>query len=111
VTILRYQTYVAATKVLITLDRDCGSEVSCRKLASPEKAKAGAVPSDDSFWFDHQEDSGPAGPKAAEGRPEESIQLVSDRTRSFAFKHRDLPSEGEDFESRVTPTAKDDSER
>jgi hypothetical protein len=37
---------------------------------SPVKAKAGAVPSDDSFWFDNQEDIGPSGPKAAERDPE-----------------------------------------
>jgi hypothetical protein len=51
------------------------------------------------------------GPKAAERGPEESIQPVNDGARTFAFEHRNLLSEGEDFESCITPTAKENSER
>ena len=39
--------------------------------------------------------------------PKESVQPVNDWTRPLALEHRDLLSEGEDFESSITPTAKE----
>jgi hypothetical protein len=69
------------------------------------------VPADYGLRLYDDENVRPARPKAAESGPEESAQLVNDGTRSFAFEHRDLLSEGEDFESRITPTAKENSKR
>jgi hypothetical protein len=47
----------------------------------------------------------------AQGIPKESVQPVQGWARPFAFEHGDLLSEGQDFESRITPTAKENSER
>src|SRR5215472_16140798 len=47
----------------------------------------------------------------AQGIPKESVEPVQGWTRPFAFEHRDLLSEGQDFESRITPTAKENPER
>src|SRR5215469_5596000 len=47
----------------------------------------------------------------AQGIPKESVQPVQGWTRPFAFEHRDLLSEGQDFESCITPTAKENPER
>jgi hypothetical protein len=68
---------------------------------APEEAKAGAVPSDDSFWFDYQEDSRPAGPKAAESSPEQPVEGVQGWPRSPAFEHGHLLAEGQDFQGRI----------
>jgi hypothetical protein len=48
--------------------------------------------------------------KAAEGRPEESVQRVQYWPRPFAFEHGDLLSEGEDFEGGIASTAEEDSD-
>jgi hypothetical protein len=69
------------------------------------------VPADDGLRLHDDENVRPAGSKAAESSPEESVQPVKDWSRSFAFEHRNLLSEGEDFESRITPTVKENSER
>ena len=50
------------------------------------------------------------GQKAAEGRPEESVQRVQYWPRPFAFEHSDLLSEGEDFEGRIGSTAEEDTD-
>jgi hypothetical protein len=52
------------------------------------------------------EDVGSAGPKAAEGRLEESVQRVQYWRDRFAFEHGDLLSEGEDFEGGIASTEK-----
>jgi hypothetical protein len=59
------------------------------------------MPADDGLGLDDNEDVGPAGPAAAERRPEEPVQGVQCRLRPFSFEHGDLLSEGEDFESGV----------
>jgi hypothetical protein len=68
------------------------------------------VPADDGLRLHDDENVGPAGPKAAQGGPEESVLPVKGWARSFAFEHRDLVSECEDLESRITPTAKENLE-
>jgi hypothetical protein len=68
------------------------------------------VPADDGLRLHDEEHVSPAGPKAQVG-PKESFQPVNDWTRPLAFERRDLLSEAEDFESRITPTAKENSER
>jgi hypothetical protein len=68
------------------------------------------MPADDSLGLHDDEDICPARPKAAKGRPEESVQGVQHWARPFTFEDRDLLAEGEDFEGRVTPTAKEDSD-
>ena len=55
------------------------------------------MPTDHSFWFDDQEDSGPARPKAAQGGPEQPIAGVQERPRSLAFEHSDQLAESQDF--------------
>jgi hypothetical protein len=64
------------------------------------------VPAYDGFGLHDDEDVGPAGPKAAEGRSEESVQRVQYWPRPFAFEHGDLLSEGEDFERGIASTVR-----
>ena len=75
---------------------------------TPVETKTGAVPADDGLGLDDDEDVGPAGPEAAEGGPEESVQGVQYWPRPLAFEHGDLLSEGEDFEGGIASTAKED---
>src|SRR5215467_9456097 len=77
----------------------------------PVKPETSAVPADDGRGFDDDEDVSPTGPTMAQGIPKESVQPVQGWTRPLAFEHRDLLSEGQDFESRITPTAKENPER
>jgi len=72
--------------------------------------KAGAVPADDGLGLHDVEDVGPAGPEAAEGRPEESVQRVQYWPRRFPLEHSDLLPESEDFEGGVAPAAEEDSD-
>jgi hypothetical protein len=50
-----------------------------------------------------------AGPEAAEGLPEESVQGVQCWPRPFALEHGDLLSDGGDFEGRVAAILKADT--
>ena len=77
---------------------------------TPVETETGAVPADDGLGLHDDEDVGPAGRKAAEGRPEESVQRVQYWPRPFAFEHGDLLSEGEDFEGGIASTAEEDSD-
>ena len=52
----------------------------------------------------------PAGPAAAERRPEESVSGVQFGPRPFPFQYGDLLSEGEDFEGRASPAAEEDAD-
>ncbi|HEY6306450.1 MAG TPA: hypothetical protein VI488_08360, partial [Candidatus Angelobacter sp.] len=65
---------------------------------APVEAKAGAVPSDDRFWFDNQEDIGPTGPQAAQRGPEQPVAGVQGWSRPPAFEHGDLLAESEDLQ-------------
>ena len=60
--------------------------------------------------FHENEDARPAGPTLAECRPEESVPEVQFWSRPFPFQHGDLLAEGEDFESGIASTAKEDSD-
>ena len=68
---------------------------------APVKAKAGAVPCADGFWFDNQKDIGPAGPKLAEGGPEEPVTDVQVWPRALAFENGELLTEGQDFQGGI----------
>jgi hypothetical protein len=68
---------------------------------APVKTKAGAVPSDDSFWFDNQEDIGPAGPKAAERGPEQTVADGQGWPRSLALEDGDLLAKRQNFQGSI----------
>src|ERR1035437_2949172 len=76
---------------------------------TPIAPEAGAVPADHGLGLDDEQDVGPAGPAAAEGGPEESVQAIQNGPRPFPFQHGDLLAEGEDLERGVAPTAEEDS--
>jgi hypothetical protein len=78
-----------------------GATAARSRSPTPVEAKARAMPSDDRFWFDNQQDIGPAGPKAAEGGPEKPVPGAEGRPRSLAFEHGNLLLEGEDFQGGV----------
>ena len=67
------------------------------------------MPTDHGLGLDDEQDVGPAGPTAAEGGPEESIQGVQNGPRPFLFQHGDLLSEGENLAGGIAPTAEEDS--
>ena len=77
---------------------------------TPIQPKTRAVPADDGLGLDDDQDVGPMGPEAAEGRPEEPVEGVQGRPRPFAFEHGDLLSEGEDFEGGIASTAEEDTD-
>ena len=77
---------------------------------APIETKAGAMPSDDGFWFHNQEDSGPAGPDAAQDGPKQPVGSVQGWPRSFALKDGDLLSESEDFQGRIASGTEESSE-
>jgi len=90
--------------------RNSRSTAARSRSPAPEEAKAGAVPSDDSFWLDNQEDIGPTGPKAAEGGPEEAVARIQGRPRSLAFEHGDLLSQSEDLQGCVASRTEENAE-
>ena len=51
---------------------DLRSAAARKRPPAPVESKAGAMPADHSLGFDNEEDSGPAGPQAAERGPEEA---------------------------------------
>ena len=59
------------------------------------------MPCDDGFWFDNQDDIGPAWPKAAEGGPEEPVAGVQVWPRALAFENGELLPEGQDFQGGI----------
>ena len=80
-----------------------------RILAQRIVTKTSAVPSDDGLRLHDDEDVSPAGPTAAQGRPEEPVGGVQGRSGAFPFEDRDLLSEGEDFEGGVASTAEENT--
>jgi hypothetical protein len=68
------------------------------------------VPPDDSFWFDNEEDIGPAGPEATESGPEEPVASVQRRPWSLAFDYGDLLAESEDFQRSIGLWAEENTE-
>jgi hypothetical protein len=68
------------------------------------------MPTDDGFWFHQEEDVGPARPDAVQGGPEESIEGVPLRPRSFPLENSDLLSQGENLEGAVAATAEEDAD-
>ena len=67
------------------------------------------MPAYDGLRFHNYQDLGPPGPDAAQGSPEQPVQLIQPRTRPFPLEHGDLLPQGEDLQSSVMPTAEEDS--
>src|SRR5450759_5440544 len=66
-------------------------------LPAPIRLKPRAMPADDCVGFHNDQDVGPAGPKAAEGRPEVSVQPIQTGTGPFPLKNCDLLALSEDY--------------
>ena len=79
--------------------------------ANAREPETSAVPADDGLRLDDDKNVRPAGPTAEQNGPKASVQPVQDGPGSFAFEHRDLLSQGEDFKSNIAPTAKENPER
>ena len=75
---------------------------------TPVETETGAVPPDDRLGLHDDEDVRPTGPKAAEGRPEESVQGIQFRVPTFAVEHRDLLPQSENLQCKLASTAKED---
>ena len=56
----------------------------------PVETETGAVPANDGLGLHDDQDFGPAGPEAAEGRPKESVRRIQCWPRPFAFESGDL---------------------
>ena len=89
---------------------DLGPAATRAGTPMPVEPENGAVPADDGLGLHHDEGVGPAGPKAAAGRPEESVRRVQYWPRPFPFEDRDLLSEGEDFQGRVASSTEEDAD-
>jgi hypothetical protein len=89
---------------------DLRPALATTRSPAPVRPKTGAMPSDDGFWFRNDEDVSPAGPDAAQGSPEESVQRVHCWPPSSAFEHGDLLSKGKDFEGGIASTAEEDAD-
>src|SRR5215472_15551259 len=96
---------------LTNLFRDLRPSAARPGAPTPVEAETGTMRAADSGRLHDDENVRAAGEAAAQGGPEESVHPVDDGTRPFAFDHRDLLSEGEDFESSIAPTAKENLER
>lgn len=59
----------------------------------PEKTKAGPVPRNDGLGLDQEESVGPTRPELPEGYPEQAIEAVESRARSFPFPDDELLAE------------------
>jgi hypothetical protein len=80
------------------------------RAPSPVETEALAMLADDGFWFHQHEDVGPAGPTAAQGGPEEPVERVQRRPRSFPLENGDLLSQGENFEGGLAAIAEEDAD-
>jgi hypothetical protein len=68
------------------------------------------VPAGDRLGLDDDQDVLPTRPETAQSAPEEADEEVQGRTRSLAFKHRDLLPECEAFEGGIASTVEEDTE-
>jgi len=53
---------------------------------------------------------GPPPPDAAQGRPEQPVQLIQPRTWPFALEDSDLLTQRKNLDCQVTPAAEEDSD-
>ena len=68
------------------------------------------MPADDGRGPHDEEDIAPAWPEIAERSPEESIQRAQHWPWALAFENGHLLPKREDFQSRIAPTAEEDSD-
>jgi len=68
------------------------------------------MPGDDGLWLDNYEDIAPARPAAEQRSPEEPVPGVQFRPRPFAFEHRNLLPEREDFDGGIAPGPEEDTD-
>ena len=61
--------------------------------------------------LDDDEDIGPPEPHAAQGRLEQTVQLIQPRARPLPLEHGDLLPQCEELNCSVMPAAEKDSER
>ena len=66
------------------------------------------MPADDGLGFEDHQDVLPTRPETAQSAPEEAVEGVQGRARSFPFQYSHLLSQSEDFESRVAATPEED---
>jgi hypothetical protein len=67
------------------------------------------VPTDNRLRLHDDQDFGPAGPSAAEDRPEEPVAGVECWSGPLSFEHGYLLSQGEDFKGEVAATTEKDA--
>ena len=67
------------------------------------------MPAHNSFGLHDHQNIRPSRPQISQRSPEETIQAVQSRTRSFAFENRDLLAQRENFERCIHATAEEDS--
>jgi hypothetical protein len=74
------------------------------------QAKARSVPGDDGVRYDDSEDINPTKPEAPQSSPEQPVERVQPRSRSFPFQDGDLPPEGDNLQGGIGPGAEVDAE-
>jgi hypothetical protein len=78
---------------------------------SPEEPKSRSMPADHRLRLHNYQDLGPSRPDAAQGSPEQSVQLTQPWARPFPLEHGDLLPQGEDLQRSVMPTAEENAPR
>jgi hypothetical protein len=86
------------------------SDLTADFLGDLRPATARSRVADDGFWFHQREDVDPAGPAAAQRGPEEPVERVQERPRSFPLENGNLLSQGENFEGGVAAIAEEDAD-
>jgi hypothetical protein len=79
-----------------TTDEDANLFVDLRpasawpRAPTPVEAEPSAMPADDGFGLDNEENFGPTGPATAEGNPKDPVQPVQSGPGTLAFEHGEL---------------------
>ena len=80
------------------------------RAKAPEQPKASAMPGDNGFWFDNNQDVAPCRPKAAEQNPKYSILDSQPRVRLFSLEYTQLLTEGKDLKGEVVARTEESAE-
>jgi hypothetical protein len=71
------------------------------RAQAPEQPKASALPGDNGFWFNDDQDLAPCRPKVPEQNPKYSILVSQPRARNPSFKYAQLLTKGKDLETEA----------
>jgi len=77
---------------------------------APVQSKARPMPSDHSLRLHDNQNIRPSRPHAPKSGPEEAVEAVRGRSRTFPFQHGDLLSQREDLKRTIEATSEEHAE-